>query len=281
MNREIIPAWRGRRLSEISRPDVHDLLDRLVDRGSPVQANRTLAALRRLCNWAIERDLIAVSPCDRVKAPAPETSRDRVLTDDELRLVWQGAEVLGWPFAPIVKLLILTGQRRSEVAGMRWNEIDSTAKNWTIPAARCKNGIEHVVPLASPAIAILESLPRIAGSDLVISFTGRSPFDGFGPAKVRLDAAIAVKNGAPLPDWRLHDLRRSFATGCARLGVQLPVVEKFLNHIGGSFRGIVGVYQRHDFAHEQRAAIDAWARHVESLVNGAPAANVVDIRHEA
>jgi integrase len=159
--------------------------------------------------------------------------------------------------------------------------VDLANRIWTIPAARCKNDIEHRVPLSNQMIAILESLPRIAGSDLIISYTGRSPFDGFGPAKVRLDAALAVKSGAPVPDWRLHDLRRTFATGCARLGVQLPVVEKLLNHTGGSFRGVAGVYQRFDFASEQRAAVETWARHVEQLVSGETAANVVSMKAKA
>jgi integrase len=276
LNREVIPAWAGRRLSSITRPEVHALLDAIADRGSPVMANRVLAAIRRLFNWATERDLVPVSPCEKVKAPAAETSRDRVLSDDELRLVWQGAEAIGWPFGPIVQLLILTGQRRAEVAGMHWTEVDLANRIWTIPAARCKNNIEHRVPLSTQTIAILESLPRIASSDLVISYTGRSPFDGFGPAKVRLDAAIAMKSGAPVPDWRLHDLRRTFATGCARLGVQLPVVEKLLNHIGGSFRGVAGIYQRFDFASEQRAAVETWARHVQAIVTGETAGNVVE-----
>jgi integrase len=271
----IIPAWSGRRSSSITRPDVHALLDAIADRGSPVMANRVLAAIRRLFNWATERDLVAVSSWEKVKAPAAETSRDRVLSDDELCLVWQGAETIGWPFGPIVQMLILTGQRRAEVAGMRWAEVDLANRIWTIPAARCKNNIEHRVPVSNQAIAILESLPRIAGSELIISYTGRSPFDGFGPAKVRLDAAIAVKSGAPVPDWRLHDLRRTFATGCARLGVQLPVVEKLLNHVGGSFRGVAGVYQRFDFASEQRSAVEIWARHVESVVTGETAGNIV------
>jgi integrase len=202
------------------------------------------------------------------------------LTDDELQAVWQGAEAIGWPFGAIVRMLILTGQRRGEVAGMRWQELDFDAKTWTLPKERCKNGVEHVVPLSSAAIEILGSLPRIAG-ELVFSFNGRAVPDGFDRAKKRIDAYIAGRNGKPIPAWRLHDLRRTFASGCARLGVQLPVVEKLLNHTSGSFRGVAGVYQRHDFAGEQRAAVETWARHVEALVSGGAAGNVVLLKRGA
>jgi integrase len=230
-----------------------------------------------MCAWAVERDLIPVSPCEKVKAPAAETSRDRVLSDNELRLIWGGAEAIGWPFGPIVRMLILTGQRRSEAAGMRWQEIDLEAKTWTLAKERVKNNIQHVVPLSSTAIKILKSVPRIAG-ELVFSFNGRTVPDGFDPAKKRIDTWIGGRAGETIQAWRLHDLRRTFASGCARLGVQLPVVEKLLNHTSGSFRGVAGVYQRFDFASEQRAAVETWARHVEALVSGETAANVVELR---
>jgi integrase len=280
LNREVVSRWKGRRLSAIGKADIHELLDSIMDRGSPIQANRTLAAFRRLCGWAVERGLISTSPCAGIRAPAAETSRDRVLTDDELQAVWQGAEAISWPFGAIVRMLILTGQRRGEVAGMRRQELDLDAKTWTLPKERCKNGVEHVVPLSSAAIELLGSLPRIAG-ELVFSFNGRAVPDGFDRAKKRIDAYIAGRNGKPIPAWRLHDLRRTFASGCARLGVQLPVVEKLLNHTSGSFRGVAGVYQRHDFAGEQRAAVETWARHVEALVSGGAAGNVVLLKRGA
>lgn len=277
LNREIVPAWGGRSLSSITRADVHVLLDLIADRGSPIMANRTLAALRRMCAWAVERELIPISPCEKVKSPAAEISRDRVLTDDELRLVWGGAEAIGWPFGPIVRMLILTGQRRSEAAGMRWREIDLEAKTWTLAKERVKNNIQHVVPLSSAAIGILKTVPRI-GDELVFTFNGRTVPDGFDPAKKRLDAWIKGRTGNAIPAWRLHDLRRTFASGCARLGVQLPVVEKLLNHTSGSFRGVAGVYQRHDFAAEQRAAVETWARHIEALAGGGAAGNVFEMK---
>jgi hypothetical protein len=139
LTKEIVGRWRGRHLSKITKADVHDLLDSIVDRGSPIQANRTLAALRRMCGWAVERGLLAASPCAGIKAPAAEKSRDRVLTDDELKAVWQASEAIGWPFGPLVRLLILTGQRRSEIAEMRWQEIDFDKRIWMLPRERSKN----------------------------------------------------------------------------------------------------------------------------------------------
>jgi len=272
LNKEIVSRWKGRHLSEIGKADVHELLDGIMDRGSPVQANRTLAALRRMAGWAVERGIIEVSPVAGIRAPAAETSRDRVLNDAELAAVWKASEDLGWPFGPVVRLLILSGQRRSEIAGMHWQEIDFEKRVFTLPKERAKNGAEHVVPLSSTAIAILKSVPHVASkAGLVFTTNGKSPVDGFGSAKVRLDASLPGET----PSWVLHDLRRTFASGCARLGIGLPVVEKLLNHTSGSFRGVTGIYQRFDFASEQRAAVETWARHVQAIVSGETAANVV------
>ena len=268
LNRDVIEPWRGRHLSRVSRTDVVALLDTVTDRGSPVMANRVLAALRRMCGWAAERGLIASNPCTGVKAPAAERSRDRVLDDAELTRVMRSCDDLGWPFGPLFKLLALTGQRRDEVAEMRWSELDLGARLWTIPRERAKNDISHGVPLSAPALAIISNLPRIdaSASDLVFTTSGQKAVQGFGKAKERLDTAMAGAGG-PLAPWRLHDLRRTAATGMARLGVALPVVERVLNHTSGTFGGVAGVYQRHDFAVEKREGLDAWGHHVEQLLD--------------
>lgn len=273
LEKEIATPWRGRRLSQIAKADVHALLDDIVERGSPIGANRTLAWLRRLCTWAVERGFIDVNPCAGIKPPTTENSRDRILSDDELKAVWQAAEALEWPYAAFIKLLILTGARRSEVAAMTWREIDFVAKLWVIPKERCKNSVELQIPLPDLAIEILKACPRIENCEHVLTFTGRGPVTGFAIIKNQLDAALP----ADMPRWVFHDLRRSFASGMARLGINLPVIEKLLNHVSGSFAGIVGVYQRHSFADEKRAAMTAWARHIEALVSGKPVGNVVDL----
>jgi len=172
-----------------------------------------------------------------------------------------------------VHLLILSGQRRNEVAALAWKELDLDAKIWTLPAARAKNGIEHTIPLSDMAVDILRACPRIDSSDYVFTVSGRIPMRGFHLTKRRLDALMPAET-AP---WVWHDIRRTVASGMARLGVNLPVIEKLLNHVSGSFAGIVGVYQRHSFADEKRAAMQAWANHVEVIVSGKTGGNVVEL----
>ena len=279
LEREVVGRWRGARLSEKKRPDVHEMLDEIVDRGSPVMANRVLAYGRRMGNWAVERGLIDQSPFEGVKAPYTEKSRDRILSDQELKIVWQACDRVGWPFGPLTRLLILTGQRRDEVGGMRWSEIDLSAKTWTLPKERVKNGVEHIVPLSPQVVAILESLPRIAAPkgypDFIFTSGGCTPVSGYSKAKARLDFFTAADRAA-LPHWRMHDLRRTFASGCAKRGVSLPVIEKMLNHVSGSFGGIVGVYQRHSFFDEKVDAINSWGRYVEEVVSERAHGNVLE-----
>jgi integrase len=261
-DRYVLPAWRGRRISEIQRRDVIALLDRLVDRGTPFMANRVLAAVRKLFNWCLDRDLIDVSPVRGVKAPTPEVTRDRVLTDDEIVAVWRACDELGYPFGPNFRLLLLTGQRRDEVANMRWDLIDRDRRSWAIPREMSKNDRAQEVPLAPAALDILDALPRFEGSDYVFPAQrgGKGAIQGFSKAKLRLDGLSGVTG------WRLHDLRRTAASGMARLNVPPHVVEKVLNHSSGVISGVAAVYNRHGYESEKRQALEAWARHVEHLV---------------
>jgi integrase len=175
-------------------------------------------------------------------------------------------------------------QRRNEVAEIDRKEIDRRQQLWVIPKERVKNTQEHEVALSPAALEILDGLPKIghkSGGSLVFTTTGETPVSGFSRAKRRLDAEIlklqkanAAERGddpdevEPIPRWRLHDLRRTGASGMARLGINLPVVEKILNHTSGSFRGVAGVYQRHSFSDEKRKALEAWASFVQSTVSG-------------
>lgn len=303
LDNEIVSRWRGRRLSLITRAHVAEMLDEIVDRGAPIRANRVFAQFRKLCNWAIARGIIERTPCQGLSAPSPETKRDRVLSDDEVGLVWQASDASGWPFGPIVKLLLLTGARRDEVAGMRWGELDLDARTWTLPPTRTKNGRAHTVPLSDEAVAILRALPRMEKRmedadgkislrrvDLVFSTTGTTTVSGFSRAKDRIDDAILelMQKSAeacgddpsqvtPPERWTLHDTRRTVATNLQKLGVRLEVTESVLNHVSGSRAGIVGVYQRHDYAAEKRSALDAWARRLEAIVTGAGVSNVVEL----
>ena len=257
----VIPAWKGRTVQSIARRDVLDLLDDLVDAGKPVAANRTLTAVKTFFTWCIGRDIITASPAAAVKKPTAERSRDRILTDLELRAVWQAAKSLCGPFGALVKLLILTGQRRDEVAAMRWDEINLQTRTWTLPAARTKNKRQHDIPITDAMLAILNAQPRIKGCAYILTNDGKTAASNYGKSKRALDALLPPD----MPHWVLHDLRRSCASGMARLGVSLPIIEKVLNHVSGSFGGIVSVYQRHDFAGEKRAAMDAWAKHIMGL----------------
>ena len=294
LNREIVGEWRGRRLSSITRADIHDLLDGIVDRGSLIVANRTLAAFRRMCGWAVERGIIEVSPCDKLKAPSPEQARDRVLSSDELKLAWAAFGKSGWPFGPMAQLLVLTGARLREVAEATWSEIDLAKAVWTIPKERAKNGAAHEVPLSLTAVRILESLPRIAGgrgaAGYVFTTTGKNPVSGFSRAKEQFDAAMlealrkaAAERGEDVEEvkgterWTLHDLRRTAASGMAALGIAPHVVEAVLNHKSGVIRGVSAVYNKYSYSTEKKAALEAWSRYVEALVSGRPASNVVEL----
>ena len=241
------------------------LLDGIANEHA-VHANRVLAALRRMFNWAIERDLMEASPCAQVKAPSQETSRDRVLSDEELGLVLRAAHKLEAPFGPYVQMLTLTLQRRNEVAGMRWGEIDWEQKLWVLPASRTKNATS-TSSRCPPALQILETLreARVAGSEFVFTTTGRSPVSGFSKVKKQLDALIKAEHGEPIASWRFHDLRRSGNSKMPRLGVELAVCEKILNHVSGTFSGVVGVYERYAFLDEKRDALEKWAQFVGQL----------------
>jgi integrase len=268
----VLPRWRGRLVYEISRRDVLDMLDCVVDGGAPIGANRVFAVVRKLFNWCISRDILAVSPCSGIRPPSPERSRDRVLSDDELRDVLVAADKMGGTFGQLVTLLTLTGQRRDEVARARWEEIDIANRLWTLPAERVKNNRPHQVPLSDAVIAVLSALPR-GDSPYVLTTYGAAPATGYSKGKKKLDSLLP----ADMPPWRLHDLRRTVASGMARLGVNLPVIEKCLNHVSGSFAGIVGVYQHHSFAAEKAQALQAWGRHVDSLLHPATG-TVVNLR---
>lgn len=268
----VLPRWRTRLMREITRRDVLDLLDRVVDDGKPIAANRTFSAARKMFNWAVARDIINASPCTGVKPPTAERSRDQVLSNSELRDVWHAANKMGGPFGALIHLLIVTGQRRDEVAKMRWAEIDLDGRLWTLARERVKNDTPHDVPLSETAIAILQALPRI-GNEYVLTTNGEAPSSNYAKNKRHLDALLP----GDMPPWRLHDLRRSAASGMARLGFNLPIIEKVLNHSSGSFAGIVGVYQKHTFADEKRRALEAWGAYIDDLVSGRSYRNVVHL----
>jgi integrase len=288
---EVASRWRGKRLSLVTRAHVHDLLDEIIDRGSPIQANRVFSQFRAMCRWAVGRGIIERSPTEGLTAPSPETRRERVLSDDEIKLAMKSFSIAGWPFGAVGQLLVLTGQRRNEVARMRWDEVDFAGRLWKLPGSRSKNKRDHEVPLSDAALRILDGVPRIGESGFVFSVRGGAPISGFSKFKGQIDRAIvemmreeAAGRGAdpqkvrPPEHWTLHDLRRTTATGLQKLGVRLEVTEAILNHISGSRAGITGIYQRHTWSEEKRSAVTLWAEHVAAILHGEPAVrNVIEI----
>ncbi len=285
----VCPVWGDRIITDITRRDVIRLLDDIVDSGRPVLANRVFSTIRKMFNWCIERDIVTSSPCDKVKAPTKEKERDRVLSVDELRAVWLAADSLPYPYGPWVKLLILTAQRRDEVANMTWGEVNLDTGLWIIPSERAKNDKTHYVHLSSLAVNLLRALPRIGEVGFVFTATGRTGVSAFSDTKEDSDAHIltamqkdAEERGAdpkavkPIPGWRFHDLRRSAATFMAEDGIPPHVVDKLLNHVQGTIKGVAAIYNRHQYLDERRDALHAWARRIDQIVNGTPP-NVVTL----
>ena len=245
-----------RPLNDIRRAEIVRVLDALVAHGTPYRANRALSAIKKLLNWALNRGMIDVNPVAGQRMPTKEHARDRILSDDETKRLICAAEADGYPFGSIYLTLLLTGQRRGEVSAMRWPEVDLQRQLWTIPAARSKNGHAHEVPLSKAVVDILRQVPRFLRSDCVFTTNGMSPVSGFGHAKRRYEEAVGSK------DWRVHDLRRTAASGMARLGITPHVIEKVLNHRTGVISGVAAVYNRYGYAEEKRDALERWAQWV-------------------
>lgn len=282
---DALPKWRKRPIGSITPRDVIDLIDDIIARDARVQANRTLARLKTFFKWVTQKKRIAISPVADMELPTQERARDRVLSDDEIRWLWAACDEIGWPFGPLIQLLILTAQRRDEVAGIARAELAIAEKTWTIPREKTKNDTAHEVQLCSTAVAILESLPRIGDGGLIFTTTAETPVSGFSRAKLRLDKAMLAAKGQALgkqkgdaiPNWTLHDLRRTAATGMARLKIAPHVVDRVLNHTSGTIRGVAAVYNRFAYLDERRAALEAWGRYVDNLIGPTPV-NVVTIR---
>jgi integrase len=287
------PALKGKPLPHITRADLQCIIDAipLKHRASRLAVYAYSSVLFR---WAMERGEITDNPVRLMAKPSAPEPRKRVLTDAELVTVWEAAERLRDPYRAYFKLLILTGQRREEVAGMFWAELDRGSSTWTIPANRTKNGVAQLVPLAG---AVVQELDRLALEHQVKPKLGKTPirhWPQFGPvlttygktviksyskAKAELNNVIAnaLPETDPLPAWRVHDLRRTLATGLQRLGVRFEVTEAVLNHVSGARSGVAGIYQRHDWKDEKRAALSAWAGYVDGLVSGFKKGNIIPL----
>jgi integrase len=269
----LLKRWaplHDRPLDSITRRDIATRLEEIRVGHGPIAANRARTHLNAAFIWAMRQGLLEANPVIGTEAPAEERRRDRVLSAAELAAVWKAAGDAGG-FGIVVKLLMLTGQRREEVAGMLWPEIDEDRALWTIPAARAKNGREHQVPLSRQALALL---PERASRVHVFGHGRKGGFSGFSQAKARLDAAAGLET-----PWVLHDLRRSFVTHAAELGIDPHVIEAVINHVSGHKAGVAGVYNLAHYRPHKAAALQAYADWLEATVEGPVLTNkVVSLR---
>ena len=279
IRRVFIPVWGKRPAVDITALDVRTVIKRVRDEGKIYQAHNLLGYARRLYNWAIGQHCYGIdtSPCDRLKPEdiiSEKRARTRILSDTELRAAWMAADGLGYPYAPLFKLLMLTGARRSEVAEAQWREFELAKKIWTIPAERMKADAAHVVPLTDDALSVLQSLPRFKRGDYLFSTTfGEKPVNSFHKAKIRLDGAM-LKLLGDLPDFIVHDIRRTVRTGLSAIPNISDLVRELV--IGHTKPGLHKVYDQHAYLEEKRYALDAWAARLRNIVEPPPA-NVVEL----
>jgi len=271
-------ALGNRPIEEITGEDIKRLV-RGIAKDAPSQGNHTLAYLKAMLGWAFDEGLIPRNPADGVKMPAQKVERERSLEDQEIRPFWLACERVGWPFGPLAQLLMLTAQRRDELAEARWNEFDLEKRTWTLPGERTKNGRVHIVHLSKLAIEIFEKLPHVASNKGWVFTTGLggdTSVSGFGRGRDRIAAVMAEISGEGVEHFTLHDLRRSAATGMAAIGITPHVVDKILNHSSGKIAGVAKIYNRFEYLPDRKAALDAWAHHVESLIRPSPS-NVIEL----
>jgi integrase len=259
-----LSIWHDRHISDITRADIKELL-RVKARTAPISANRLKALVSKIFAWALKEEIIESSPAMLLDAPGQEVERDRTLGADEIREVWRAFDEIGYPFGPALKLLLITGQRRSEVAGMKWSEIKDDG--WHIPNERAKSGRGHLVPLSSLAREILSDTPQIG--EYVFRSREDRPLVAWDYGMERTDKI------ADIADWHVHDLRRTFATHLRSLGVERLVVSKLLNHAEA---GVTKIYDRYAADPEKSAAMERWANRLREIISGAPATNVVPLK---
>ena len=270
MNKFILPQFGDRFADSITRAEITEFIAEIAER-TPPRARNVHAQLSAFYTWAMPRlDRLSANPCRDAGRPPKPKARDRVLTDAELVGLWKIAEAEPLPWGPGLKLLILTGTRRSEVFQADRREFDLEAEEWTIPAERAKNGLPHIVPLSKLVIATIKDVPTSVSSTKLFPSGANNELGATGYSKARerfrksLDQALERVEGE---HWTLHDIRRTVATGLQRLGVRFEVTEAVLNHVSGAKGGIAGIYQRHDWKAEKRSALETWAQHLQVLTH--------------
>ena len=266
LEHDVLPRWRTRPARGVRPRDVRRLLDTIVDRGAPIQANRTFALLRRVFNWAAAPDRALVphahNPCRGLERPAPERQRERVLSPDELRALWRALDAENTSTAALFRLALLTGQRDGELRTMTWTDVDLVAGWWTIPAERAKNGRAHRVPLSPTAIGVLRRLHEARTSRWVFP-SARGSASGHRDRVYK--AVHRLRRASAVVDFTPHDLRRTVASHMTSMGIARLTVSKLLNHVE---RGVTAVYDRYGYDREKEEAVVLWARRLEEIVAG-------------
>lgn len=258
LNRHFMPKLRLEVMGDVTRGSITKIVDGLAS--TPAEQNYAFRVIRLFMRAGVRRGYLTASPCADMRLPARTVSRDRVLSDVELKKIWEAAE---GTFGQIVKLLILTGQRRGEIAALKADYIDAKSRTITLPGSVTKNAREHTFPYASLAHEVLASVPTHSRSFLLSAHGYDNPFNGFSKAKRELDKVCDI---AP---WTLHDLRRTFATNLAQLGVAPHIVEKLLNHATGTISGVAAIYNRFQYLDEMRAAVELWDEKLRSFAGPA------------
>ena len=267
LRKDVQPVWGRKKAETIKRRDIVLLLDEIVDRGAPIQANRTLAVIRKMFNFALSRGILELSPCVQIPAPSKENQRDRVLSDDEIRAIWLSLDDAGMikEIQLALKLQLITGQRKGEIVGAEWEDLDLKKGWWTIPKEKAKNNLPHRVPLSTLALKILKEAKELSKD---------SPFLFPSPSKENshiTESAIdrAIRNNRELFDvehFVPHDLRRTVASQITAMGIPRLTVSKILNHVES---GVTAVYDRHSYDKEKRVALEKWSKRLGKIVTSA------------
>lgn len=281
LDKDVKPFWGKYKAKDITKRDVILLLDRIKDRGAPIAANRGLACIRRMFNFAVERDIIAASPCSSVKSVAKENKRDRVLSAEEIKILWHALDMMpGKDECPhdikmsehtrlVLKLQLALGQRKGEIISSEWSEIDLVSGWWTIPANKAKNGQAHRVPLNALAYELLEEVKELSDNSRFLF-----------PAKLKdayitgtsIDHAVRRSTFIGIKAWTPHDLRRTVASHITSMGIPRLVVSKILNHVE---RSVTAIYDRHSYDNEKRNALEIWSQRLSDIIYGADSTNKV------
>jgi integrase len=274
LQKEIADPWGDKLLHEVTRTDVKDRIKEIIERGSPAMARNVLAAAKVFFEWAQDGEYIEDSPAAGIsskKQIGEKPFRDRVLQDDELAAVWRATGIMGYPYGPMYRLLLLTGARLNEIAGARWREVDlEETKILTVPPERFKSKATHIVPLSAQAIAILDTLPRFTKDEDHYIFTlksGKAPVHSFSVAKERLDKLVADQLGKVPPPFVTHDLRRTVRTRLSALKVPEIVAELVIGH---GKKGLARIYNQHKFKDEMREALELWASKLRDITEPPP-----------